>query len=268
MLEKQTNLSSKFIELETLVKKGGQKVSSFVLREAHNLGQITLEQYTLLSEAIEREQELIEEGLTETSKRLAAQLEESEIDPITKLSKLVSLKPRLDKLIKELNLKITSEQTRENRRPPLGTVIVIAIDLDNLKIWNTYGHDKGNEALKAVADYTKKSIRSENGDLAFRLGDKSDELVVIMRIEKDLTTEECEKIFENFKSNINSGYVENKGIKLPVTVAAGYVVLKNGESRAPSEILNTADESQVLDKEPGAKLLRINAAKERLSRIQ
>jgi diguanylate cyclase (GGDEF)-like protein len=268
MIEQQSTKDLKFIELKALVEKGGERVSASDLRKALALGQITAEQHTLLSEKVEKEQELIKEGLTETSRRLAIQLEESGIDPVTKLSKLISLKPRLEKLINELNLKRTSEEMRENRRPPLGTVIVIAVDLDNLKIWNNYGHDKGNEALKAVADCTKKSIRSENGDLAFRLGDKSDELVVILRIEKDLTAEECRTIFEKFKSNINSGYVEVGVEKLPVTAAAGYVVLKNGESRTPDEILKAADQIQVLDKEPDVKQKRINTAKEKLNRIK
>ena len=49
---------------------------------------------------------------------------------------------------------------------------------------------------------------------------------------------------------------------MPVTAAAGYVVVKPGDLRNVEQILEEADANQVLDKDTEAKTLRIEKAAE------
>lgn len=216
---------------------------------------ITQEEYIELAHKLMKKGEWVEEGLTNTAKKLEAQVEELEIDPVTKLFKHNLLERKLSNLIKELNLELFSEQRRQ---PHLFAVMVIVADLDNLKTWNTYGHSVGNKALQTIANSLKEITR--DNDYVFRLGDKSDEIVITLRIENDLPDDKLKEIFKNVQNAVNSKYLEIDNVKLPVTAATGYVVLKRGESRTNEEILHDADIIQTADKAPEIKKQRIDKA--------
>lgn len=252
--------SSEIVESRLLrLINSGDSVDSALLKSALADKEITESQYIALANKLFEKYELVEEGLANVGKKLEARVEELGIDPVTKLFKHDLLEQKLSFLVKELNLE------DKRRHSPLCAVMIMAIDLDNLRIWNIHGHSVGDKALRIVADSLKEATRAN--DCVFRLGDKSDEIVVVMRIEKDLNSDELEKIFKNVQGVANSKYVEVGDEKVPVTVAMGYVVLKPGESRGNKEILNAADVNQTADKEPEVKIQRIMKAKADLKKL-
>jgi len=231
-------------------------VDSTRLNSVLEVKRITQEEYVKLAQKLMKKSEWIEDELVNTGKKLGAQVEELEIDPVTKLSKRNLLEKKLSDLTEELNFESTSEK---KRRFPLCAVMIIAIDVDNLKIWNdTYGHSMGDKALQIIANSLKEVTR--DGDYIFRLGDKADEIIMAVRIEKELKPDELEKRFKNIQNRINSKFIEINNSKLPVTAAAGYVILKPGESRNNEQILHAADVNQLADKAPEVKKQRIEKA--------
>ncbi len=241
-------------KLSRLIDSGDSVNGDFLKRALANK-EITKNQYVALADKLLEKSEWVEEGLVSAGKKLGAQVEELEIDPVTKLFKHNLLERKLGDLIKELNFESTLGQRRQSR---LHAVMVIATDLDDLKRWNTYGHSIGDKALQTIADSLKETTR--NNDYIFRLGDKSDEIVMTVRIEKDLKPDELEKIFKNIQNAINSRYIKIDDVKLPVTAAAGCVILKPGESRNVEQILHAADLNQTADKALEIKRQRIEKA--------
>ncbi|MGC9007235.1 MAG: GGDEF domain-containing protein [Sulfurihydrogenibium sp.] len=89
---------------------------------------------------------------------------------------------------------------------------LIMFDLDNFKpINDKYGHLKGDETLKKVAEILKSNFRSY--DIVARLG--GDEFIVLSSIEKDNIQQrlenirhEIEKIFPEENLSISYGYLK------------------------------------------------------------
>ena len=260
MIEGQNNRNNSEINdnyrlLDSLIDSS-DSVDMARLDSALKIKQITQEEYIELARKLMKRSEWIEEELINTEKKRGAQVEELEIDPVTKLFKRNLLEQKLNDLIKELNFKSNSEK---KRRFPLCAVMIISIDVDNLKIWNdTYGHSVGDKALQTIANSIKEIIR--DGDYIFRLGDKADEIIVTMRIEKDLKPDKLKEIFQNTKHKVSSKFIEINNLKLPVTAAMGYVILKPGESKSSEQILHAADLNQTADKAPEIKKQRIEKA--------
>ncbi|MFA6353473.1 MAG: GGDEF domain-containing protein [Candidatus Paceibacterota bacterium] len=259
----ETDSSSKTIasKLSDLIDSG-DSVDSTVLMSALEKEEITQYQYITLANQLMKKGEWTEDALANVGKKLGDQIEGLGIDPVTNLMRSNFLEERLDRLIKELNFKLTPEKKRSS---PLFAVMVIAIDVDNLRIWNTYGHAVGDKALRIIADSVKEVIRDDDG--AFRLGDKSDEIIVTMRITQDLEPSKLEEIFRRVKHKLNSKFIEIDNIKLPVTVAAGCAILKPGESRKNKEIIHAADLNQATDKTLEVKEERIKKATVNLNKL-
>ena len=145
--------------------------------------------------------------------------------------------------------------------------MVIQADLDNLKQWNTlYGLSGGDEALKSIADSLNESIRG--GDYVFRRGDKSDEFVLVLRMEKEMSADDIKKVFEDIQKKVTGTFVKVDGKKMPITAALGYLVLKPGESREVKQILDDIDEAQRYNKNPDIKNKRIEEATQRLNKVK
>ena len=183
-------------------------------------------------------------------------------DVVTGLPKHDLLNERLNMLIAELN------HEPKNRLSNLTALLAIAFDLDNLRVWNKYGHPTGDEALAKIAQAIKGSIRKESGDYVCRLGANSDEFFAILRIEKNLSESALDEIFQNIKTQVNSKSVEVKGVELPVTAAMGYTVIREGQMPTAEAVIEAADANQLSDKDQDTKAKRIREATERLVGIK
>lgn len=94
---------------------------------------------------------------------------------------------------------------------------LLMTDLDNFKeINDTYGHFKGDECLREVAEILTESIRNE--DLAARMG--GDEFVVLL---PQTTLDEAQNIASRIKNSVQTIDIKEKG---PVTISIGVAVLR------------------------------------------
>jgi len=105
----------------------------------------------------------LERSLVNSSRRSARLKRLAERDPLTAV------------LNRHAFYSLLGPSREGNKRPPGGTVAVV--DIDNLKPMNdTYGHQAGDVAIRAVAKGIRSIIRAE--DLLFRWG--GDEFLVIL----------------------------------------------------------------------------------------
>ncbi len=128
------------------------------------------------------------------------------------------------------------------------TLVFIILDIDCFKQYNdTYGHQAGDEALKAVAKCLNSSLKRE-GDLAFRLGgeefgilctglDDSSAFDFANSIRKRVEEEKIEH-----KNNLASQYV---------TISMGLVVVEPEFVNSVNDIYRYADEALYKAKENG-----------------
>ncbi len=120
----------------------------------------------------------------------------------------------------------------------IGTVIMC--DIDNFKTINdTYGHDVGDEAIKAVGHTILDNIRV--GDVACRFG--GDEFLIVF------TTDLFDVIDKRMKKIAND---VNKAIVLPdfpITLSVGVVFNKDDEKL--ESLLEKADQALYESKENG-----------------
>ncbi|MCC7160421.1 GGDEF domain-containing protein [Candidatus Nomurabacteria bacterium] len=211
--------------------------------------------------SLEEKIKILEKKLEEAN----AKIEKLEKDPVTELFKFNVLEEKLNDSIEKLNFE---KKEGKEQRPPIYAVVLMALDLDNLKEWNKYGHPVGDEALRTLANSLRAATKEE--DRIFRRGDKSDEIVIVMEIGKDLSDEFIQKqIFERVKSVANNGFIEigegeNKK-KEPVTASVECIIIRPGGLKNVTEILSVVDAKQVKDKNnPENKQERINKARKAL----
>lgn len=123
-------------------------------------------------------------------------------------------------------------------------VCVIMMDLDHFKkINDTYGHEAGDQVLKAIADTLAEETR--RGDFACRYG--GEEFVVVMpNINSNVAYERAEKIRET----LNSLYVPYGIYGLTTTVSMGIACYPtHGQTR--KAILRAADKAMYAAKDAG-----------------
>ncbi len=123
-------------------------------------------------------------------------------------------------------------------------VCVIMIDLDHFKRVNdTYGHEAGDEVLKALA--TTLSEQCRRGDFACRYG--GEEFVVVM---PNLNTDTAYERAENIRQSLNSLHVPYGHYHLTTTISIGIACYPiNGDTR--ESILRAADQAMYGAKEAG-----------------
>jgi len=124
------------------------------------------------------------------------------------------------------------------------SVCIIMIDLDHFKrINDTYGHEAGDEVLKALA--TTLSDQCRRGDFACRYG--GEEFVVVM---PNINVETAYERAENIRQSLNSLSVPYGNYKLAITISMGIACYPiNGETR--EAILRAADRAMYGAKEAG-----------------
>ncbi len=272
---------SKSSELQSegflMVSKGieNDEVDLDILDHALDSGQIKQSEHTQLHRKLTRRDELIKTAVTAGAIKIDEEKRQLENDKVTGLLKHELLIKRLTQLRKELNH--PPLPLLENRPTKFQAIIVVVMDLDNLKTWNSLPEDKpsretGDRALRALVDSVNAVIH--DGGVMYRRGDQSDELIVILKVESEKTVTNDslkEGLLARIEEAANAGSIEVEEKKLPVTASIAYEIIRPDlpdapDDRTEEEILKEVDDRQNADKllNPTSKAARIAAAEERL----
>jgi two-component system cell cycle response regulator len=137
------------------------------------------------------------------------------------------------------------------RRAPLTLMI---LDIDHFKLVNdTYGHDCGDEVLKAFADRLRGIIRG--GDLLCRLG--GEEFVIVM---PGVNVQAATRIAERARLAIQQEQfvIDQSGRMIPVTASIG--LAERGEEGDASSLYRRADRALYRAKSEGRNRVSADAA--------
>lgn len=128
-----------------------------------------------------------------------------------------------------------------NDHPSEITNCLIFIDIDGLKVINdTYGHNEGDEYIRAIADLLLTSFRSS--EAVVRYG--GDEFFVLL---KNCTSEVVEKVLDRVDAKLNR--LNESGAKpYKMSFSYGAEMFGNMELRSVDEILEAADQKMYEDK--------------------
>ncbi len=114
-----------------------------------------------------------------------------------------------------------------------GSVSLAMLDVDNFKYINdTFGHNAGDEVLKAIVSSIKQNIRKS--DYIIRYG--GDEFLIIM---SDIPKEKFKKKLEQFRTNIYNISLQNfPNIRLSVSIGGCFAdgQLKNAVKQADKQL--------------------------------
>lgn len=119
---------------------------------------------------------------------------------------------------------------------------ILSMDADNLKKVNdTYGHQRGDEFLKEIADSMGEIFRQEN---SYRFG--GDEFAVLLA---DKEEKEISGLIKDFKTNLQKGHTA----AFPVSVSVGAAFCPDGGYQ---DVLEEADRKMYQEKEKFKESLR------------
>jgi len=120
-------------------------------------------------------------------------------------------------------------------------ISILMGDLNGLKLVNdAFGHEKGDELLKSIAEVLRKSCRKE--DIIARWG--GDEFVIIF---PKTSKEIAEKICDRIKQNCEEYNKTNNQTPIPLSIALGYAT-KEMENEKIDEILKIAEDRMYRNK--------------------
>jgi diguanylate cyclase (GGDEF)-like protein len=128
------------------------------------------------------------------------------------------------------------------------TSAFVMIDIDFFKQYNdTYGHDKGDEALKTVAS-TFDAIFHGEYDYVFRIGGEEFGLIIF-----DISQERLEKRLKELQRQIALRKIEHSASKTGyLTLSMGVMIIDDKTySLSIKEIYNQADKKLYISKENG-----------------
>ena len=137
------------------------------------------------------------------TKRLMATLKESSLrDPMTGLSNRRFLEEYIDTLVANAD------------RRQIGLTIMM-LDLDHFKMVNdTYGHDAGDDVIKALAKALRQSVRAS--DMVIRFG--GEEFLVVL---VDSVGDPAHDVAEKIRTTIEGMEVTTAGTKIKKTISVG-----------------------------------------------
>jgi len=176
---------------------------------------------------------------------------------LDKAYKKIKQQAVIDALTDIPNRRSFSEQIlrefRDSRRNKL-PLSVIMCDIDNFKSYNdTYGHNKGDECLKQVAQIIRSTLQRPR-DFCARYG--GEEFVIIL---PDTSREGAVSVAEEIRGNI-----QNTKIPHPKSLPLGIVSLSLGVSTmssdvftSPEELVKQADKALYMAKQKGRNRIEI-----------
>lgn len=129
---------------------------------------------------------------------------------------------------------VVEDQFREAMAKPHGEVLLFFFDLDKFKQVNdTYGHDRGDDALRSFSDILKSTFARE--DSVARVG--GDEFVAFIG---NLAGRDPDDVIANFESGLHRFNSENK-LPFPILSSYGYRLVSADENVTLDEALGDAD---------------------------
>jgi two-component system, cell cycle response regulator len=134
------------------------------------------------------------------------------------------------------------KRTREKGNYPGFTLIFIDID-DFKPINDTYGHPRGDEVLKSVADIIRGGNATRGSDIACRVG--GDEFIILM---PECDSQGAEKVIKRINTKlaeIKMDFLGDQGISLSI----GYVNGKDILDKGWDEMYRRADCAMLYGKE-------------------
>jgi diguanylate cyclase (GGDEF)-like protein/PAS domain S-box-containing protein len=178
-----------------------------------------------------QQSQLIEIGLLQSKLR-----EQAIRDPLTNLFNRRYLEETLDHEI--------ARASREGY-----SICIMMIDLDHFKKVNdTYGHEAGDEVLRAIA--ATLAVETRRGDFACRYG--GEEFVIVM---PNMDSRVAYDRAENLRNTLNSLYIPYGIYNLTITISVGIACYPaNGLTR--EAILRAADKAMYAAKEAGRDHIR------------
>ena len=139
------------------------------------------------------------------------------------------------------------KEFRDSRRNKL-PLSVIMCDIDNFKSYNdTYGHNKGDECLKQVAQIIKSTLQRPR-DFCARYG--GEEFVIIL---PDTPGEGAVSVAEEIRGNIqNTKIPHSKSLPLGVvSLSLGVSTMTSDVCTSPEELVKQADKALYMAKRKG-----------------
>lgn len=152
---------------------------------------------------------------------------------------------------------VLNEEFNRAKRADEAFVLGI-IDVDNFKLYNdTYGHNKGNDALERVGKILN-SQTSRSGDYAFRIG--GEEFAIILQASN---CEDSYSHFNNLRKKIESEsikHINNKPFGV-LTVSIGAVNVTNYKNLSIIDAYKKADRNLYNVKESGRNGVKLSILK-------
>ncbi|MEJ0061731.1 MAG: GGDEF domain-containing protein [Alphaproteobacteria bacterium] len=130
-------------------------------------------------------------------------------------------------------------------RHPEQTDMVVSVDLDKLTlINNTYGHNAGDAAIRAISQTLKSSVRPDDDIVARTGGDE-----IRLRL-GSISQEDGEKRIKSLEYKLSQLAIpvqhEGREIMLPISASLGGALLKHGDD--PDAVFAAADEKMYASK--------------------
>ena len=185
---------------------------------------------------------------------LELDIEAANNDRINKTPVMQNILTDLNKLVLEdsltglynrryFNRALESEMMRNNREfHPLTLAI---LDVDHFKLINdTYGHDAGDEVLKALAMIMHKNVRQS--DALMRIG--GEEFAVIM---PNVRYQVAVDVMERLRNDIENMVIPFNGDELRTSVSIGITVREPNKFVSVDELYKQADQALYQAKETG-----------------
>jgi len=169
----------------------------------------------------------LRESNTQLEELYRAKAIEASTDPLTGLRNRLALMKKLDELF---------AQYRRSRE----TFSLIIFDIDHFKKVNdTYGHNKGDEVLKQIAEVSLECVREI--DMVSRYGGE-EFLIVLPKANVNVSSGVAERIRMSIQENIK---IEDKSI------TASFGVVQIREKTDVDKLINLADEALYRAKKSG-----------------
>ena len=142
------------------------------------------------------------------------------------------------------SMNIEWKRAMRNRVP----MSVMMLDIDYFKSYNdTYGHLKGDEVLRKVAEIIQKSLMRP-ADLAYRYG--GEEFVLIL---PEISITGAKMLAENIRKNVEALDIPHKGSKIAphMTISIGIASIVPAGNDMPESLVSLADAALYRAKENG-----------------
>jgi diguanylate cyclase (GGDEF)-like protein len=177
--------------------------------------------------------------LEDTKKRMRDLQSKATTDALTGIRNRAAFQEALDQ---HWSVRLSGKDT--------STLGLIIADVDHFKRFNdTYGHQAGDEVLRAVAQTLERTCRKSDrpADVVCRYG--GEEFVVIL---PQLTQADLRLIAERFRASIESMGVASASGMLKVTASFGACLVKRVRpGQKPDAVLKAADENLYAAKKAG-----------------